>query len=339
MLIDYSQRPAVVVWELTRACRLRCVHCRAESRPLRDPNELTTDEGRAMLDQIALANPALLILTGGDPSRREDLMVLIEHATGNGLRVAFSPSATPDFLALDFRALKEAGVQRVSVSLDGATKESHNSFRGVSRAWDWTSEAIGKLREVGLPFQINTTITRRNIEEFDAMCLKVKRLEPAGWTIFLVVPTGRAGLDELPGGEEVEELFKKLLRFSREVEFEIRTTEGQHYRRVVAQNLDGGRPLPVPPPVNDGKGFAFISHVGEICPSGFLPLVAGNVRIDGFLETYQNSEIFRALRDPGKLKGRCGRCEYRKICGGSRARAYGHSGDMLAEDPLCCFEA
>ncbi|GAB4167757.1 MAG: TIGR04053 family radical SAM/SPASM domain-containing protein [Terrimicrobiaceae bacterium] len=334
----YSERPAVVVWEMTRACRLACVHCRAEARGTRDPRELDTEEGRALIDQVAAARPSLLILTGGDPSRRDDLMPLIEHATGNGLRVAFSPGATPDLLALDFERLKASGICRVSLSLDGATKESHDAFRGVSRAWDWTMEAMIRLRKVSLPFQINSTITSRNVEEFDRLCELVKFLRPAGWTIFLVVPTGRAGADEMPQPGQVEDIFRRLLKLSREVDFEIRTTEGQHYRRVVAQNADGGKRMPVPPPVNDAKGFVFVSHIGEICPSGFLPMVAGNIRDDGFLETYKDSPLFRQLRDPLQLKGKCGRCGFNTICGGSRARACGLTGDPLAEDPLCVYQ-
>jgi len=336
--IDLNERPAIIVWEMTRACRLACVHCRARSQTSRHPEELTADEGRHLLDTIAASRPALLILTGGDPSRRDDLLPLIAHARDAGLRVAFSPSTTPDLLALDFDALRDAGVSRVSVSLDGATSATHNAFRGVARAWDWAMQTIGKLRAARLPFQINSSISARNIAEFPALAEQVRSLAPAGWTIFLVVPTGRAEYEHLPTSEAVERLWLDLLAFARDVPFDVRTTEGQHYRRVVAQNLDGGRALSVPPGINDGKGFMFISHIGEIAPSGFLPLVAGNVRHDDLVTTYRDTPVFRELRNADLLKGKCGCCEFRNLCGGSRARAYGLTGDYLASDPLCAWQ-
>lgn len=333
-----NERPAIVVWEMTRACRLACRHCRARAQVHRDPRELSTAEGFRLIDQIAEGEPMLLILTGGDPSRRDDLLPLIRHAGAKNLRVAFSPSATPDLLRLDFSALKEAGVCRMSLSLDGATRETHNVFRGVSKAWDWTFTAIERLRDAGLGLQINSTVTGQNIGEFGAMCEMVKAIGPAGWTVFLVVPTGRAESEKLPTADEVERLFERLLIMSREVDFEIRTTEGQHYRRVVAQNADGGRKMPVPAPINDGKGFLFISHRGEVSPSGFLPVVAANVRSEHPLDIYREAPIFRQLRDRTLLGGKCGRCSFNSLCGGSRARAYGLTGDPLSQEPLCSYQ-
>jgi radical SAM protein with 4Fe4S-binding SPASM domain len=332
----YADFPAVIVWEMTRACRLACRHCRAVATSEAHPSQLATSEGYRLIDQVAQARPQLLILTGGDPSRRPDLMEMIGYASAKGLRVALSPSATPDFLMLDFRELREAGVRRVSLSLDGATEEAHNAFRGVKRAWRWTMDAAHKLREAGLAFQINSTITSANLSSFDELASVVEGMEPAGWTIFLVVPTGRAGKDLLPDPAEVEVLFGKLVEMSRRVRFEIRTTEGQHYRRVLLQS--GALPSEIPAPVNDGKGFLFLSHIGEICPSGFLPLVAGNVRTHNVLATYRHSPVFTRLRNPQNLKGKCGRCAYQALCGGSRARAFGLTGDPFAEDPLCAYQ-
>ena len=337
MNLDFESRPAIVVWEMTRACRLACRHCRAAARPFRDPAEFSTDEGKRLLDTIAHAEPQLLILTGGDPSRREDLLELIHHARQNGLQIAFSPSATPDLLALDFAALKQAGIARVSLSLDGATPETHNQFRGVNRAWDWTMQAIEKLKTANLPFQINSSISSVNMSEFAHITEYITCLSPAGWTLFLVVPTGRAEKERMPGADEVEIMLKDLLVYARNASFSVRTTEAMHYRRIVAQNADGGRQLPIPPPINDGKGFVFISHIGEVCPSGFLPEVVGNVREKAFLDIYRDAPVLRLLRDPDKLKGKCGRCEFRKLCGGSRARAYSATGDYLAEEPLCGY--
>jgi len=334
----WHRKPAIVVWEMTRACRLACRHCRARAQVARDQRELSTAEGERLLEQIAEAHPMLLILTGGDPSRRDDLLPLIRHAQGLGMRVAFSPSATPDLLRLDFGELKAAGVCRMSLSIDGATRETHNAFRGVSRAWDWTMEAIERLRAANLGFQINTTLTGGNIHEFDGMVEMVRGLGPAGWTIFMVVPTGRAEGEMLPNAADVEQVFEKLLKLSREVDFEIRTTEGQHFRRVVSQNADGGQRMPVPAPINDGKGFMFISHVGEVSPSGFLPSVVGNVRETNPISLYRDAPLFQRLRAPSLLKGKCGRCEFNPICGGSRARAYGLSGNELAAEPLCIYQ-
>lgn len=335
---DYSDAPAIVVWEMTRACRLACVHCRASAQPQRDPGELTTAEGKKLLDDIAAGEPMLLILTGGDPARREDALELISHAAGRGMRVAFSPSATPDFLKMDFRELKNAGVCRVSLSIDGATEDEHNAFRGVKRAWEWTMEAIRRLKEAGLGFQINSTITAGNIARFSDMVRLVEGLQPAGWTVFLAVPTGRGERVGLPDAEDVERLLEELVALSRRVDFEIRTTEGMHFRRVIAQGKAGefrGRP---PAPINDGRGFVFVSHKGDICPSGFLPLAVGNVRQDDFLSTYRDSPLFKKLRDPKNLGGKCGRCEFNRLCGGSRARAFGLTGDPFAEDPLCSYQ-
>lgn len=330
---DWSRHPAVVVWEMTRACRLACRHCRAVSRPWRDAGELAGSEVDRLLDQIAEAEPFLVILTGGDPSRREDLWDVMEGARARGLRVAFSPSATPDLLALDLDRLRELGICRVSLSLDGATPESHNRFRGVARAWSWTMEAAARLRRAGVGLQINSTVTASTIGEFDHLAAVVESLDPQGWTLFLVVPTGRAQMEELPRAEDVERLFEKLLELSRRVRFEIRTTEGPHYRRLLAQQGED-----VARATNDGKGFVFISHTGEVCPSGFLPLAGGNVRERPLLEIYRDSELFRRLRNPSLLEGRCGRCPFAALCGGSRARAYALTGNYLAEDPLCPYE-
>ncbi len=332
----FDDFPSVVIWEMTRACRLACEHCRAISRRSPDPTELSADESLELIDHIAQAEPQLLIFTGGDPCRRKDLIDLITYASAKGLRVGLSPGATPDFLVLDIDRLREAGVSRVSLSLDGATEESHNSFRGVTKAWRWTMQAVEKLNAAGLPFQIHSTITSKTLGEFDALAKMVESLNPAGWTIFMVVPTGRADMAMLPQPAEVEQLFSKLVEISRRVPFAIRTTEGQHYRRVLAQNGTATGELPAA--VNDAKGLLFISHTGEIYPSGFLPLSEGNVRNQNLLCTYRNAPLFQRLRDPQFLKGKCGRCSYNRLCGGSRARAYAVTGDPFAEEPLCIYQ-
>jgi radical SAM protein with 4Fe4S-binding SPASM domain len=338
--VDFNQRPYLVIWEITRACVLACRHCRAASQPQRHPQELTTEEGFRLIDQVARAEPPIFILTGGDPTQRPDHKELLKYAAGKGLRVAFSPSATPKLLHSDFKELKALGVMRMSLSLDGASRETHNAFRGVSRSWDWTMEALQRAREAELPVQLNTTFTRVNIGEFDQFArLLSDEIKPAAWTVFLLVPTGRGKVGDLLTAQELEELFAKMYALSNTVPFPIKTTEGQSYRRYVLQHTPpDSRRRPETMGVNDGKGFVFVSHIGEICPSGFLPYVAGNVRSDELIEVYRNSPIFRELRDSSLLKGKCGRCEYKDICGGSRARAYALTGDHMAEEPFCAYE-
>jgi len=242
-------------------------------------------------------------------------------------------------LALDFEALAEAGLACLSFSLDGATEETHNAFRGVKRAWEWTMQGIEATRKAGIPFQINTTITAQNYDEFDAMAALVESLKPSVWSIFMVVPTGRADAHQLPEPKKVEALLNKLCELSRRVPFAIKTTEAPQYRRIQLQQAErAGLDRPQVGGTNDGRGFVFVSHRGEVCPSGFLPVSAGNVRRLPLLQIYRESPLFRSLRNPTALKGKCGRCDYRTLCGGSRARAFALRGDPLAEEPLCTYQ-
>jgi len=337
---DFSDRPAIVIWELTRACGLACRHCRAEATPCALPGQLSPEESRRLIAQIADVQPRVLVLTGGDPAERDDLCDLVAMASNAGLRVALSPSATPRFLRLDLVALREAGVRRISMSLDGANRETHDAFRGVAGTWDWTMESIRKIKEAGIELQINTTITRQNLNELDEFVAYVWGLEPVLWSVFQLVPTGRAQKEDLLSGEEMEWLFGRLWEVGRQVPFDIKTTEGQHFRRVVAQrNAAAGIRSPQPPVgVNDGRGFVFVSHTGEVYPSGFLPFSAGNVREGELLDFYRNSPLFQALREEDGFSGKCGCCEFRKLCGGSRARAYAMTGDYLASEPLCTYQ-
>ncbi len=340
MNFDFNDHPFIVIWEITRACALACRHCRAKASPRCHPLELSTWDGYNFIDQVARANPQLFILTGGDPVRRADLKDLIRYASRQGLRVGLSPSATPDFVAMDLKELKELGVARISLSLDGATEATHDRFRGIRGCWGWTMQALANAAEAGLSVQINTTFTRQNLAEFDQFATLLERLKPAMWSVFQLVPTGRGKLHDLLSGEELEQLFNRLYDLSLVAPYDIKTTEGHHYRRVVVQRSHSTRRLQMRAPigVNDGKGFVFVSHVGEICPSGFLPLAAGNVRTNELLDVYRNSPIFQALRDPARLKGKCGRCEFNRICGGSRARAYAVTGDYLEQEPLCVYQ-
>jgi radical SAM protein with 4Fe4S-binding SPASM domain len=337
---DFDDRPFIVIWEVTRACSLACRHCRAEANLSRHPLELNTEEAFRFIEQVERCRPALFVMTGGDPIRRLNLEALVRHATDRGLRVSLSPSATPEFARAELGGFKAAGVERLSLSLDGASRETHDRFRGVPGTWNWTMEAIANAALAGIPIQINTTFTRQNLCEFDEFVTLLERIRPALWSVFQLVPTGRGKVDDLLTAEEMEGLFERLALLSLTAPYDIKTTEGQHYRRVVLQQARGGKPSGARAPlgINDGKGFVFVSHIGNIQPSGFLPLTAGNVRKDDLLEVYRHSPLFRELRDPSLLKGKCGRCEFKTICGGSRARAYAMTGDHLGEEQLCVYQ-
>ncbi len=337
-LPDFNERPFILFWELTRACALACRHCRAVAQPRPHPDELTHEEAIALVDRIAELRPPMLVLTGGDPMMRRDIMELIERATAKGLRVALSPAATPRLVNTDFARLRAAGVVSLSLSLDGATRETHDAFRGVPHTFERTLEAARAAMAAGIQLQVNTALTRSTLAEMDGFLELMRDLQPDVWSVFVLVPTGRASCDELPAAADVEAVWQRLESLRHELPFAIKTTEGHHYRRILMQaaKAGGSRP-PHIIPTRDGKGVAFISHVGEIQPSGFLPLTAGNVRTDDLATIYRTHPIFTALRDDNALGGKCGQCEYRRICGGSRARAYGATGDMFAAEPLCNY--
>jgi radical SAM protein with 4Fe4S-binding SPASM domain len=336
----WAERPFIVIWEVTRACALACRHCRAEAIHRRDPRELNRTETLHFLDQVARARPKVFVLTGGDPMMRPDLLEIVAAATERGLHVSMSPSATPRFVKADLCRFRDVGLQRVSLSLDGATRESHDRFRGVPGTWDRTMESIGAAIEAGIELQINTTFTRQNLGEFEAFSRLLQDINPSLWSVFQLVPTGRARPEDLLTGHQMEALFERLYALSQKVPFPIKTTEGQHYRRIVLQHWKRTPHLPRPNllPVNDGNGFVFVSHTGDIQPSGFLPITAGNVREQELLDVYRDATVFCKLREPSLLKGKCRRCEFRSVCGGSRARAFAMTGDYLAEEPLCVYQ-
>ncbi len=352
--LDFDERPFIVIWEVTQACDLVCVHCRASAQPLRSQFELSTEEGKRLIDQIAEMQVPVFVITGGDPLKRPDIYDLVGYAAGRGVRTSLTPSATPLLTRQAIEQLKARGLARLAVSLDGSCPEIHDAFRGVSGSYARTLAAITAAREIGLPVQINTTVTRRNLDDFDAIVRLLEPLDIVLWSVFFLVPTGRGQMNDLLSAEEFEGVFAKLYELSQRARFDIKTTEAQHYRRYVAQRRaaerrqghapavrgvetgDGiGR---APRGINDAKGFVFISHHGDVFPSGFLPLSAGNVRRQPLAEIYRSSELFVALRDTSRLKGKCGVCEFREICGGSRARSFALTGDPLAEEPCCIYE-
>jgi radical SAM protein len=351
--IDFNERPFIAIWEVTQACDLACMHCRASAQPQRHPMELSTEEGKHLIDQIAAMKIPVFVLTGGDPIKRTDLFDLIGHARSAGVRVSLTPSATPLLTKETVVRLKEAGLARLAVSMDGASPETHDVFRGMEGSFARTLDAVRWANEIGLPVQINTTFSRRNIAEIDELVARMERLQITLWSVFFLVPTGRGRLNDLLNAEEFEQVFAKIYSLSKTASFDIKTTEAQHYRRFLLQQRVTERRAGTelfanaqkvadavgraPRGLNDGKGFVFVSHTGDVFPSGFLPLSAGNIRQQELGIIYRESPLFQSLRDRSKLEGKCGSCEFKEICGGSRARAYALTGNPNAEEPCCAY--
>ena len=367
--LNFDETPFLAIWEVTQSCDLACKHCRAAAQPIAHPDELTNAEGKALIDQIADMHVPIFVFTGGDPLKRKDVFELIAYAAGKGVQVALTPSATPLLTREAIFKLKEAGLVRLGISLDGSSPEIHDVFRGLPGAYARTIQAIEWAGEAGLPIQVHTTISRHNANDLDALCALFEKLNIVMWNVFFLVPVGRGQLDDLLSGEEFEHVFAKIYELSHKVSFQIKTTEAMHYRRYLLQhNLEErkmghgsghpggmGKPAAYEPGapvadaktrtaswatrrVNDGKGFLFVSHVGNVYPSGFLPIHAGNIKQTPLQEIYRDSPIFKSLRDTSKLEGKCGACEYKEICGGSRARAYAVTGDPLAQEPCCIYQ-
>jgi radical SAM protein len=345
--VDFDRTQFTVIWEVTRACDLRCRHCRADAQPRRDPRELGTAEGRALLEQIQALGSPVFVLTGGDPLKRSDLYDLIAHGVRLGLRVAVTPSGTPLLNGDAVRRLADLGVCRLALSLDGATAEQHDAFRGQPGSLAHTVAGLIHARACGLPVQINTTVTRRNLRSLPAIAERVGELGAAVWSDFFLVTVGRAGAIDQLTAEECEEVFAFLHALGERAPFTVRTTAAPHYRRFVVQQAvrarrSGRAAAPpggagAPRGVSDGNGFVFIAHTGDVYPSGFLPLRVGSVRRNPLADIYRGAPLLRRLRDPGALRGKCGACEFRRLCGGSRARAFAVTGDPCAEDPLCAY--
>ncbi|WP_144553603.1 TIGR04053 family radical SAM/SPASM domain-containing protein [Bacillus sp. X1(2014)] len=358
---DFNKDPFIVIWELTRACQLKCLHCRADAQYRRDPRELSFEEGKNLIDQIYEMNNPMLVFTGGDPLMREDVFEIAKYAVEKGVRVSMTPSATPNVTKEAIEKAKEVGLARWAFSIDGPKAEIHDHFRGTAGSFDLTMEKIKYLHEVGLPIQINTVISRYNIDYLNEMAKMVEDLGCVLWSVFFLVPTGRGQESDMISPVQHEKVFRWLYDLSKRVSFDIKTTEAMHYRRVVIQkkmreakettdeieylsaltekgltgSIDGlGR---APKGVNDGNGFVFISHIGDVYPSGLLPVKAGNIRETPLVEIYRESPIFKSLRNPDLFKGKCGVCEFRHVCGGSRSRAYAMTGDYLESEPFCVY--
>lgn len=328
-----------VYWEITRACALACRHCRAEAAPHRAKEELDTEEGFRLLEQLAAGDPKPhVVLTGGDPLERPDLFELVAKGRSLGLGVSVSPSATPRLTRDAIRRFKEAGVEAISLSIDGATEASHDGIRGVPGTFARTLVAGAQARELGLPFQVNTLVAKETLGDVPAIEALARELGAARWSLFFLVTVGRGTVLSPISPVESDELLGWLAGRAAQPGMIITTTEAPHFRRVVAERRASVPGRGHAAGIRDGNGIMFVSHDGEVFPSGFLPVAAGNVRTDDALRIYREAPLFLSLRDVDAFHGRCGACEVRSVCGGSRARAYLASGDLLGEDPLCTHQ-
>ncbi len=351
---DFDEAPFLVIWETTQACDLACKHCRAEAQPDRHPAELSTAEARALLEGVRRFGPIIFVFSGGDCLKRPDIVELAAYGAGLGLRMAATPATTPLATRAKLRELHEAGLKRIAVSLDGSHAGIHDAFRRVDGSFDHGLRILRSAREIGMSTQVNTVVARHNLDDFDDLCRLMETLGIVFWEVFFLVPIGRARPEDVASAEEFEAVFHKLYDLSKTAPFDIKATAAPQYNRVVLQRkllerrgdgaadvlTDGlehslrdgiGRARGV----NDGDGFLFVSHTGEIFPSGFLPVAAGNVRGDDIVDVYRNAPLFRRLRDRSLLEGKCRVCEFRPVCGGSRARAYATMGDVHESEPFC----
>ncbi|HEY3291186.1 MAG TPA: TIGR04053 family radical SAM/SPASM domain-containing protein [Anaerolineae bacterium] len=358
---DFDLAPFTIAWEVTRACAYQCIHCRADAQHQRDSRELTTGEARQVIDRFTAFGNPILVFTGGDPMMRPDLFELIAYATRAGLRCSLTPTATALPTSERLQQAQASGIKRIALSLDAPTADIHDAFRRVPGSWARTRAIAQAARSIGLATQINTTVARHNQHLLPEMVDFLQEIGAVQWSLFFLVPTGRAQVQNMISAEDHERLFHWLYELAQTAPFDIKTTAAPMYRRVAiecsraaaqaagkAQSPDvtfrgagfqysDGLNRPVKG-VNDGRGFLFLSHIGDIMPSGFLPIPVANVRNADVVEVYRSHPIFKALRDPELLKGKCGRCEYRVVCGGQRGRAYAVTGDYLESDPACAYE-
>ena len=354
----FHESPMLVFYEVTQACGLVCKHCRACAQTCSHPDELSTKLSLQLIEQLAtFPQPPMLVFTGGDPFCRNDIFQLIEHARKVGLEASITPSATSLVTPEAVQRLKDLGIHRMAISIDGADAETHDKVRGVPGSFSRSLDILNNARQIGLATQINTTVTPGNLDQLDAMAHLFEPLEIDMWSVFFLVPVGRADNAPRLSGSQCEEAFGKLWEQSQRRRFRIKTTEAPHYRRYQVQMQKKRRAeaaatngTSLKPPasttdklaaqflrlgINDGKGILFVGHTGEVYPSGFMPLSCGTYPQKNIVNIYQNSPTLKDLRDPNRLEGKCGQCSYRTICGGSRARTYALTGNPFAEEPDC----
>lgn len=355
MEMQGSDRARVVMWELTRACKLACAHCPIGAQPRRSPLELSTYEAYKTIDQIVSLNPDEVIISGGDPLERADIYQLIDYAKRRGLQPALTVSATPSLTGAAIGKLKRNGLSRLVISLDSSAPERHDAARGVSGQFGSSLLAIRWARTAELPVEVNTLLSRQNIGDLQTIAELLGDVDVQRWNIYFLVPVGGSKHVEMLSADEVEGVFEKISELSARVPFPIRTFEAPQYRRFVLQKAVAERQRSIEN-YFDAKGeglrigddtgnsavavnnYLYISHTGEVSISPFLPLTAGNVRYQPLSTVFRYGELFASVRDEVNLKGKCGRCEFRTVCGGSRARAFSMTGDLFAADPLCAYQ-
>ena len=338
----------LVAWETTRNCNLACVHCRASATCGPYTGELNTRAAIRLLDQIAAVGRPIVILTGGEPLLRPDIFEIARYGTAKGLRMVMAPNGTlitPEIAV----QLAEAGIKRISVSIDGATADDHDRFRGVVGAFQGAQRGIANARAAGIEFQINTTVTKTNLEQIPAILKLAEQLGAVAHHIFLLVPTGRGKyiVDQEIDAREYEQTLNWFYDQRNATPLQLKATCAPHYHRILRQRAKAeGQTISFHTHGLDavtrgclaGSGFCFISHRGIVQPCGFLDLNCGDVTQESFEQIWRHSKAFQKLRDPNLLSGKCGCCEFRKVCGGCRARAFEASGDYLAAEPLCLYE-
>ncbi|RLI86508.1 MAG: radical SAM/SPASM domain-containing protein [Archaeoglobales archaeon] len=379
---DIREKPFIIFWELTRACLLACKHCRAKAQKERHPDELTTEEAFNVIEQITeFGKPyPLVVITGGDPLMRDDVFEIISKATSKGIRTAIAFSGTKLATREKLELMKDAGIARIAISLDGSRAGIHDYFRGIRGTFETSMKILDMAKELEISRQINTTVTTFNMSDLPNLVKICIEKEVALWDVFFVVPTGRAKAEYMPSAQQFEDILSWLYDVGKETPLNVKSSAATHLRRIeymrdkgvqpefgelyyeLRAKLDevedelgiegNGKPIVAGAHgrslaadgirrmmgITDGRGMFFISHIGEVYPSGFLPIVAGNVRETSLKEIYMKSPVFQDLKDPEKLKGKCGKCEFRYICGGSRARAYAMTGDYLAAEPRCIYK-
>ena len=346
-LPDGTPACKLIAWEVTRSCNLACKHCRAEAHLEPYEGELDTAEAKALIDTFPEVGNPIIIFTGGDPMMRADVYELMRYATDKGLRCVMSPNGTlitPETAA----KMVTAGVQRCSISIDGPDAGSHDEFRGVPGAFDASMRGIQYLKNAGLEFQINTTVTRANLSSFKKIFDLCESIGAAAWHIFLLVPTGRAAQlgAEVITAREYEDVLNWFYDFRKTTKMHLKATCAPHYYRIMRQRAKA-EGIPVTPEnfgldamtrgCLGGTGFCFISHVGQVQPCGYLELDCGNIRTTPFPEIWRNSRQFKQFRNQDEYEGKCGVCEYHKVCGGCRARAHSMDNNYMGEEPLCSY--
>lgn len=347
ILEDGTPACRLIAWEVTRSCNLACKHCRAEAHPAPYDGELSTNEGKALIDTFSSVGNPIIIFTGGDPMMRTDVYELMDYATQKGLRVVMSPNGTlitPDTA----RQIKEAGVQRCSISIDGANAHDHDAFRGVEGAFEASLRGIEHLKNAGVPFQINTTVTQANIKHFKNIFTLCEGLGAEAWHIFLLVPMGRAKdlQNDTISAETYESVLNWFYDFRKSTSMHLKATCAPQYYRIMRQRAREEGLAVTPEHFGmdamtrgclGGTGFCFISHTGQVQPCGYLTVDCGNIKTEPFPDIWRNASLFQAFRTQKSYKGKCGVCEYHTVCGGCRARAWSMAGDPLGQEPLCAY--